>query len=589
MGHCLVHWFAVITMSAIWLIGSACGPSEDAMREMIYLVVKEAIDKSGPKTASTTSQPSSPNTSKSPTESEGKKRVRPVVSSAPKGIQDRVLESQKYFEKLTQLMEDYEPGLPKIVDNTDLLRCLTSEVIGNDADMRRLDKSLVKQREQSREERRKIKRNFYERVYEVNFRIDHDWRSRAGFTKKKRYGCWDRDDGRYYDYITRSDCTSSYQRWRLRSSRWVKTSDVNLYSGTARPAKPELMKRITAESVRTPSRHYCSIRSVEREMKSQYGCKEYGRWQSGIRNRRECDSSGGQWRLRAKLPTDSVVIVCESTRHTDQPSFVVHAAIPKVTSLRIGDVISIPQGQSRGVDPALIYGEFESFTNEKPTLKHWVLNVNQGAIRIELANKDCPTEKELGMALCNLADRKSNPDKVVENCTMAGNVNRLREFARQWEKNKKRRRDSAFMVKTYRALTSMDDVDLSAKLRLVFYLQKSGKTAEVEGILKTILNQSPKRDELKEVQELAEVAGLDEIRLEALRGSCRLGFGLACSEVEKATKPPEPEVEAVAPEKVMPVAPKKKVKSRRKTRRKTSDESSKENRRIRVDFDEDGY
>jgi len=517
---------------------TGCSPSEEEMRELIYLEVKEAIDKKNLTSASESSSNSAPSDPSSDRRSAGHSQDVTV----PHGIQERVLASQLYFERLTRIMKDYEPGLPQVVDNTDLLRCLTSETIGNDADMRRLDKSLVKQREQSKKERKKIERNFYERVYMVNFRVDHDWRTRPGFVKKKRYSCWDRDDQRYYNRITRSECTASYHRWRLRSSKWVETASVNLYSGAERPSKPELMQRMDAEKIPTPDRHYCTIRSVERKMKTQYGCKEYGRWQREIRHRRECDELGGDWRLRAKVPTDSVVIVCASHRRTDDPSFVVHAAIPEITSLRIGDVISIPQGRAREVDPALIYGAFESYGGGQPTLKHWVLNVNQGAIRIELVNKNCPTEKELGRALCDLADRKSDPNKIVENCEKAGNVERLRKFAQKWETQRKMRRNTSLMTSTYQALTRLDPLDHPSKLRLAFYLDQTGEPAPVRHVLKALLNQSPGAATLQEIAELAESAALEDIRLEALRGSCNLGDNDACTVVEDARPSSPPTV-----------------------------------------------
>ncbi len=453
------------------------------------------------------------------------------VSPIPTEILEKVKASDDYFEKLTALMAGYEPQLPKAVDNTDLLRCATQETKALDADMSKLDKSLEKEREASEQARRKVAQDFYKRVYKVNFSIDHDWQTRPGFVQKKRYGCWDRDDHRYYEF-GRSECTESYHRWRVRSVQWVTSTAVNLYSGTATPSRPELMKRIAAAGPAAPARHYCSVSTVEREMESRYGCFDDGEWQQQ-RNRRRCEQNGYRWKRRSISPSDTVTIVCQPPARRREPSFVIKAIVPEPTGLQIGDIVSVPQGTSKGHDPGLVYGRFAESDWRAPERDYWVLDVKEGGLVKEVTNADCPDAKEIAAALCRLADKKSDPRQVTANCALAKNAKRLKDFAAKWEKVRRMKNKAQVMMPAYSALTELDGNDHDAFVRLATYQLELQHTEQARKSLKYVVTHGATVKQMLLVTELAGFAKFADLKAAALKRACDLGEINACKMLEK--------------------------------------------------------
>ena len=507
---------------------AACGPSEDTIREL----VRQELGGGSPKPAGDPPEtPPQKTPVPAPTPAATRGPSEGDASSIPPEILAKVKASDAYFAKLTALMAGYAPELPKAVDNTDLLRCATQETRALDADMSKLDKSLEKEREASEQERRKVAKAFYQRVFKVNFCIDHDWKTRPGSVQKKRYGCWDTDDRQYYD-IPRRDCVQSYHRWRVRSSKWVTDEGVNRYSGTATPSQPELMKRIAAAKLAAPARHYCKVATVEREMETRYGCFDDGQWRRE-KSRSKCEWNGYRWKRRSTQPSETVTIACQSPEDRRSPRFVINLVAPDPTGLQIGDIISVPQGTTQGHDPGLVFGRFVESDWRAPELDYWVLNVKAGGLIKEVTNADCPDAQEIAAALCRLADKKSDPKKVTSNCTLAKNAKRLKALAEKWEKDRRLKNKAAVLMPVYLALTTLDANDHDAFVRLATYQLELKQTEKARASLNAVVTGGKTVKQMLFVAELAGYAKFGDLKTAALGKACDLGETNACKMLEK--------------------------------------------------------
>jgi hypothetical protein len=393
--------------------------------------------------------------------------------------------SVNFIGELTGLMADYEPELPDQVDNTDLLRCVTTEKRTGDSGLERLWKSLEKERKASAKERKQTKRDFFKRIYPVNFRIDYDWKNRTGLKKEVVYGCyeggsWSGPQG------SRSACINwcdDYSCWRLRTNRWVETPGIYLYSNNATPEPPELMKRMKAAGVQTPERFYCVVKDAFTK-----GKKEPTHW-----------------------------ITCESPWE-DEPQLRLSASRSDV---RRGDLVSVPLAGVKRPEGVLlkVHKRWKTYL--------WTVDVVANTLKIEEKTTACPDPKEVAGAICRLADKKSDPMSVAENCTVAGDHKKLKEFAQKWHK-RLRKNKNAVMIKATSGLMALTPDDLWAPLNHAIYCLKEKRNSEAIAALKTVHQKSSDPKMQLKVAEHGKKAGDDALYQTAVKKACDLGMQAAC-------------------------------------------------------------
>jgi hypothetical protein len=400
---------------------------------------------------------------------------------------------------LGKVMEGYRPDLPA-VDDPDLLRCMTDEAFSYDGELAGLDKAMARQVRDAQAEVEATKKEFYLRVYPPQFRIDHEWKSRPGLAAKHVYGCWDGTG--YWDATSRHECTRDPGSvWRVRSTKWVESPEVNLYSGTATPKQPELMSRMDQRGLKTPERLHCMVNEVVHPKDSKYACylRYYSEWDHGV-TARNCRSDGGSWRAYTAEPgahafvgclgpvegeglvnwmegansldptpeddTDdalftkdtaaSAVNTLSGERSTSFPgfkgAFSLKINTEEATGVLIGDVISVPVAGVRGFETGVVSADFGPYNGDAPQLERWTFEVAEGTLKVE-ANGTCPSEEEVAAALCGHFTSKSDKERVIETCVAGKDWQKLSSLAAQWERARFERKPE-LMLEAYTKLAS---------------------------------------------------------------------------------------------------------------------------------------
>jgi hypothetical protein len=174
---------------------------------------------------------------------------------------DPVADSLRFLAKLDTLMADYVPNVALAVDNTDVLRCVTTRQLDRDAKLKAAGQKLVSKRKAAAQDREKRLRE----LYGVAFRIDYDWR-----TKRRDIlavmGCWFdnfADDSAWVD-DTYCDGSNGNLVRRVRSPADL-GKFVYSQSTDAPSTQPELMARIDAAHLQVPARFHCRVEDVSTE------------------------------------------------------------------------------------------------------------------------------------------------------------------------------------------------------------------------------------------------------------------------------------------------------------------------------------
>jgi hypothetical protein len=161
--------------------------------------------------------------------------------------------SADFLAQLDRLMADYEPNLPPVSDDTNILACITNAGFAADPGLKAAQAALYADLRASERNRAEVREAFERRRW-LQYRIDYDWQNRvaSSFTPPEevcdRWGdCWTRP-GRHVDASGGGDYDFAGQA---------------LYSRTTTPEMPELMKRIAAEGVEVPERFYCKVESSD--------------------------------------------------------------------------------------------------------------------------------------------------------------------------------------------------------------------------------------------------------------------------------------------------------------------------------------
>ena len=213
----------------------ACGPSDaDIDAKITERLIAERLIEASPR-------PAGPN-------------APPRSAAAPPPL-DPVAASHAVLASLDVLMKDYQPDLPTLTDETDVLRCVTTADLKSDPRLKDVGRTLEKERQASERARRDAAATFRRERLPLDYRIDVGWADR---TKKEsdRYGCWDSGAGQVWMSLGESQCynMSNTLVWKLRAPGETRPLYVN--------GGPELMKRIETARVTVPDRISCRVNDV---------------------------------------------------------------------------------------------------------------------------------------------------------------------------------------------------------------------------------------------------------------------------------------------------------------------------------------
>jgi hypothetical protein len=145
--------------------------------------------------------------------------------------------SGDFLASLDKLMDGYSPPLPEVKDDTDVLGCVSEAGMAEDPGLAAASRVLLADLEGARRARDAAARALEGRRW-LQYSLDYDWERRVA-TKEEKAPVRHLDAFGLGDY----DFAGQY-----------------LYSGTTTPEKPEVMKRMEAESLTVPERFWCKVK-----------------------------------------------------------------------------------------------------------------------------------------------------------------------------------------------------------------------------------------------------------------------------------------------------------------------------------------
>lgn len=260
---------------------------------------------------------------------------------------------------LDKLMADYTPTLPVAKDNTDVLRCTTSDELSSNTTLAGAASGLAKQKAASEQARRAAAAAF-EKGKWGEFAVDEDWKAHV-VQYPAVYGCslvyGDGEVGWPPGILTPDDCkqAAGYSglpyTWKVRTPA---REDTFLHTGlpvSSGDGMPKLMKRIEASKFEIPARFSCRIDQVTR---ANDGARTVNCAGSG-------DSAGAYIKLSASATA---------------PAY------------HIGDVVSVPLKDTKR-DPSGVL-----FKEVRDNGDHWVVSADPASVTIDVP-ATCPTVDEI--------------------------------------------------------------------------------------------------------------------------------------------------------------------------------------------------
>lgn len=292
---------------------------------------------------------------------EEQKLVKPPNGSQPAAsnmAQPPHVQSSEFLAKLDELMLGYSPTFSAETDTSDVLRCSTKDEIATNKDVSAAATKLKSRRQTNEQERAKRLAEFEKNKW-LQYRIDFSWQDRV-IKHPTVMGCWDNSHLTFSNSFDQAGCTEwqarygkeSYVEWKVQVAGGA---DTHLYSGKDVDAPdfkqpPELMKRIESSGVVIPERFFCAISDA--------------------------------------VPRDkaSKSIACAG----EKPSGVSLRVVGTISTLHIGDVVSVPLKEAkRDPDGVLL--------KEKPAgsgAAAWVVDADAATLKVESPAK-CPSVEEI--------------------------------------------------------------------------------------------------------------------------------------------------------------------------------------------------
>lgn len=273
-----------------------------------------------------------------------------------------VAETAEFLAALTRLMADYHPAPQAAAEPNDPLRCLTSEAVETEAELKPVAAKVRQRRDADMRERERLKREFYGTAYGLQFRIDESWSTRIASVVVPG-GCW-AECGRC-GYGTEQMCGDPSSKaaceadphcvWKesYKDSGGYASSirDSGRYSRSSRLAPPAMMTQMEREGVKAPARFHCLVVDVKRE-------------------------------------ADNLRVTCESG--ADEKSMILlHGAPPK---LNAGDIVSVPlAGEKREPEGVLFKRNVQT---GRPSTGLWVVDADAASMRV-VAAATCPSMQDV--------------------------------------------------------------------------------------------------------------------------------------------------------------------------------------------------
>jgi len=362
-------------------------------------------------------------------------------------------------------------------------------------------------------------------VLPVQFNIDYEWQTRKGFENEKRYSCYYRGDG--WENESRSSCSGS---WRVRSSKWIPSESIYLYSRTETPEKSEFMKRMAAANIAVPERFYCRVSDTVRKVDATYGCWDGG-WNGYTR--RECRNDGYKWKpkkiksittyVRCNTPSQ-IGTQCGKSQTRCAPSIALDG---DYTNLAKGDVVSVPLAGVKASKTPVLFKRKENLGWDG-TRRPWTVAGTPQSIRVDAGATNCPSAEEFGKVICVRTNKKSVPSEVIEHCSNAKNGKKLAELYPGWKKKYAAKKPQV-LVSALDAIIALGTANATTHYERSAYLHKLGKKADALQGLKTANQMAKDTKLLLKIAELGKKCGSKELYKAALTKACSLGMKAACA------------------------------------------------------------
>jgi len=251
---------------------------------------------------------------------------------------------------LDMLMADYTPTLPEAKDNTDVLRCTTSDELSSNTTLAGAASGLTKQKAASEQARRAATAAF-ERGKWGQFAVDQDWKAHV-IQHPAVYGCWSDLMGTWSPFHNdQRACEFVRDPWKLRTPG---SEDTFLHTGlpvSSGDGMPELMKRIEASKFEIPARFSCRVDQVTRA-------------KDGVRT-----------------------VTCSGTGDREG-AFLKLSASEGAPTYHIGDVVSVPLKDVKRDPSGVLFKEVWDNAD------HWVVSADPATVTVDVP-ATCPTVDEI--------------------------------------------------------------------------------------------------------------------------------------------------------------------------------------------------
>jgi hypothetical protein len=273
---------------------------------------------------------------------------------------DPVLASLVFLGKLDKLMEGFRPSFSVDSDSTDALRCVTSDALQTDPQLRMASEALKRKRDDGEKKRAQAAKEFYRTTFPVSFRIDYDWKTHMTPAVPATFACHMVDE--WNDMFIQVDGHAECDAVEARSTNGTRTAweqvaggrpSAYTYSGTSTPPTepPELMRRMTASGLEPLPRFSCRVRDVAADK-------------------------------------DRKRVTCLSFS-SPAPLLRISGALP---SLHVGDVVSVPLATVRR-DPDGVLLQLD-VPVERQTVATWVVDADSTSLTVDHA-ASCPSSDEV--------------------------------------------------------------------------------------------------------------------------------------------------------------------------------------------------
>ncbi len=265
---------------------------------------------------------------------------RQTAAEAAKGEWER---SNDFLAALNGLMVDYQPQLPELSDDTDVLHCVTEAGLMSDANLTAARNALLADVRRAQQARDDAERAFERRRW-LQYRLDVDWAKRVASREvPAMQTCGANAWGEQVCWMQRARLVDDFGNDDYDAPRQY------LYSRTQTPEPPELMRRIEAAALKVPERFWCMVQQASVDK----------------------GAAGAQ-----------VMVACRGT----VTSFI--ALRGTLPALNIGDVVSVPL-RGAAFDPIGVLAKVGDGSS-------WQVTATKDSLKLE-SPAECPSDEVIAL------------------------------------------------------------------------------------------------------------------------------------------------------------------------------------------------